>query len=83
MDSIAEAAQILTRVFESLARLNGKTLSAQTKADIGRACSLLAAGDGLEELLEDVPPRISPAEQAIDDPNFQRWRAARSSEGPK
>jgi hypothetical protein len=80
----AEAAAIFMRVFESIARLNGKTLAASTRADIIRACELLAqAAGGLDELLDDVPepPRRSPGEQAIDDPNFQRWRARRSVEG--
>lgn len=74
-----EAAQIFTRIFEALARQSGKTLSATTRADIGRACELLATRDDLEPLLDDLPqaPRRSPAEAAIDRgwDDFERWRA--------
>lgn len=77
-----DAAQILTRIFESLARVNGKTLSAKTRADIGRACELLASqGDELDAMLDDLAPapRRSPGESAIDnDPGFQQWRASRA-----
>jgi hypothetical protein len=80
MNNTVEATQILTRVFEALARQSGKTLSQQTRADIGRACELLAnAGDELEELLDDLPapPRRSPAEAAIDPgwQDFEQWRS--------
>jgi acyl-CoA reductase-like NAD-dependent aldehyde dehydrogenase len=84
MDNTTEAAQILTRVFEALARQSGKTLNARTREDIQRACELLAnAGGELEELLDDLPapPRRSPAEAAIEaDPgwqDFERWRNGR------
>lgn len=80
MNNTTEAAQILTRVFEALARQNGKTLSHKTRADIERACELLTnAGEELDDLFEDLPepPRVSPAEHAVADPNFQRWRARR------
>ncbi len=80
MSASEEAAAILVRVFESIARLNSKTLSASTRADIGRACELLAnAGAELEDLLDDLPesPRRSPGEQAIGDPRFEAWRARR------
>lgn len=84
MSPEAEAAQILTRVFEALARANGKTLNARSRADIGRACELLShAGANLSELLDDVP-RVSPAEAMVDaaerDPNYQEWRRRRTSE---
>lgn len=75
-----EAAQILTRVFEALARQAGKTLSAATRSDIGRACDLLAnAGEDLDTVFEDLPPalpRRSPGEQAISPgwQDFERWR---------
>lgn len=77
-----EAAAILTRVFEALARQNGKTLSRTTRADIGRACELLTTRDDLEELLDDLPPaapRRSPGEAAIEPgwDEFERWRAER------
>ena len=80
MTASDEAAQILIRVFEALARQNGKTLAQATREDIRRACDLLTQGDGLEELLEDIPARQSPGEQAINDPQFQKWRAARAGE---
>lgn len=82
-----EAAAILIRVFESLARTNGKTLKPQTRADIERACELLVgAGAELDDLLDDVPstPRVSPAEAAVNfvdaaraDPNYQAWKRQR------
>lgn len=81
MTPTEEAAQILTRLFEALARQNHKTLSQQTRADIGRACELLShAGEELETLLEDLPtpPRRSPGEAAIGDDDFQRWRERRA-----
>lgn len=85
MDNTQEAAQILTRVFEALARQNGKTLSKATRSDIGRACELLAQGDRLEELFEDLPapPRQSPGEQAIDPgwQDFERWRSREGGRG--
>jgi hypothetical protein len=77
-----EAAAIFTRIFEALARQNGKTLSAGTRAGIGRACELLThAGEELDALLEDLPtpPRRSPGEAAIEPgwDEFERWRAER------
>ena len=87
MNSTEEAAAILTRVFEALARANGKTLNTRTRADIGRACELLAsAGSDLTELLDELPvtPKTTRGEAASNfiaaaesDPNFQRWRQAR------
>ena len=80
-----EAAQILTRIFEAICRLNHKTLSAGTKADIGRACALLAnAGAELDDLFEDLPPlapRRSPGEAAVDPgwDDFERWRNRNAS----
>lgn len=80
MNTTDEAAAILARVFEALARQNGKTLSAATRADIGRACELLtSAGEELDDLFEDLPPvapRQSPGEQAISPgwQDFERWR---------
>jgi hypothetical protein len=77
----SEAAVILTRVLEALARQSGKTLSQQTRADIERACELLANTANDLDVLDDLPvPRQSPAEAAIDDPNFQRWRTRRYEE---
>lgn len=52
-----EAATILIRLLESLCRLHRKTLSARSRADITRACQLLASsGDELDDLLDDLPP---------------------------
>lgn len=81
-----EAAAILTRVLEALARQNGKTLSQKTRADISRACELLATGDSYDELLDDLlsaPPvysdRVTQSFQRDDygDPQFAQWRAQR------
>lgn len=84
MSPVDEAAAILTRVFEALARASGKTLNARTRADIERACELLAsAGAELGDLLDEVPsvPRVSPAEAMVEaaqaDPNYQRWKENR------
>lgn len=82
MDSIAEATQILTRILECMCRLNGKTLSAKTRADLARACELLARGDDLDELLDDLPIRSDRTTQSFEredygDPDFARWRAQR------
>jgi hypothetical protein len=79
-----EAAAILTRIFESLARASGKTLKPTTRDDITRACELLAsAGQELDDLLDDLP-RVSPAEAAANfipaeqiDPTYRQWRAER------
>ena len=80
-----EAAQILTRVFEALARANGKTLNKRTRSDIARACELLVSASGqYTELLDDLPTaaRMSPAEAVVNaaehDPNYQEWRRRRA-----
>ncbi len=68
-----EAAALLCRIFEALARQNGKTLSRTTRDSITHACELLASsGEELDTFFDDLPtpPRQSPAEAAIDDPNF-------------
>ena len=87
MQRADEAAAILTRTFEALARQLGKTLSTKTRADIARACELLAAGDDYDELLVDLleqpPIRNDRVTQAIErestygDPQFERWRQRR------
>lgn len=59
MQAHEQAADILLRVLEALARQNRKTLSAATRADVERACELLSKGDDYDSLLEDlltVPP---------------------------
>lgn len=79
-----EAAAILVRVLESLARASGKTLKASTRADIQRACELLSSA-GFDELEDISPARVSPAEAmveaAVADPNYQRWKQRRGREG--
>ena len=77
-----EAAAIFLRVFESLARQSGKTLSQATRQDIGRACELLTNAAADLDVLEDLPtlPRRSPGEQAIGDERFEQWRARRAVE---
>lgn len=84
-----EAAAIITRTLEALARQVGKTLSAKTRADLARACELLAAGDDYDELLEDLleqpPIRSERVTQSFDredygDPNFGRFRERRQWE---
>lgn len=81
-----EASRILCRILEALARQSGKTLSAKTRAEVERACELLAAGDDYDELLVDLleqpPGRPAPVTQSFDrddygDPRFAAWREAR------
>jgi hypothetical protein len=79
MSPTEEAAAIFLRVFESLARTAGKTLSQRTREDIEHACDLLANAAADLDVLEDLP-RQSPAEHAISDPNFQKWRTRRYEE---
>jgi hypothetical protein len=78
MDPVNEAATILTRLFESLARLNHKTLNVRSRADITRACELLShAGEDLSDLLDELPPR--PAREYATQvlPEVERWREQR------
>lgn len=87
MDPTDEAAQILTRLFEALARRSGKTLNARSRDDIKRACELLAsAGDELGELLDDYQPPAPaptmppyrPAREYVEvPPEVERWREER------
>lgn len=78
-----EAAQILTRVLESLARASGKTLSARTRQDISRACELLAAaGPDLDACLDDLPhttpgERVAAQEYADVPAEVEQWKKAR------
>ncbi len=92
--SSEEAAAILIRTFEALARQNHKTLSQKTRADVARACELLATGDDYDELLIDLleqPPIRSDRQTvsferenyygATDDPEFvARLGRARDAE---
>lgn len=79
-----EAAAILTRLFEALARVNNKTLNARTRADIARACELLShAGADLGDLFDELP-RATPGEAVAasyagepDDPNYLKWKRTR------
>ncbi len=83
MNPTDEAAQILTRLFEALARQNRKTLNARSKADIARACDLLShAGEAFGDLLDDLPPPERAREYttvAFDapPPEVARWKAQR------
>lgn len=85
MNPTDEAAQILTRLFEALARRSGKTLNARSRDDIKRACELLAnAGDELEDLLDELPAeRVTvnfqrPAREYAEPPDeVKRWREER------
>ena len=84
MNPTDEAAAILTRVFEALARANGKTLNARTRADSSRACELLAsAGSEFSELLDDLPrttpgEAVAAREYATVPPEVERWQRARA-----
>lgn len=62
-----EAAQILTRILESLARASGKTLKPDTCADIQRMCKLLSGAgyDDLDDLPRVESPEYIPASAAI------------------
>lgn len=80
MSPTEEAAAVFTRIFEALARQNGKTLSARTRDDIEHACSLLSNAAADLDVLDDLPEparRVSPVDA---DPDFQRWRARRAVE---
>lgn len=78
MNPTDEAAQILTRLFEALARRTGKTLNARSKADIARACELLShAGEELDDLLDEVPPPPRREYSTVSfevPPEVERWR---------
>jgi len=84
MQAHEEAAAIIIRTLEAVVRLNRKTLSAATRADLTRACKLLVDGDSYDDLLDDLltaPPirsdRVTQQferEPAYGDPNFVRWR---------
>jgi hypothetical protein len=86
MDAVTEAAQILTRLFEALARRSGKTLNARSREDIKRACELLAsAGEELDDLLDELPPPPAPAPgyrpareySTVTLPEVERWKERR------
>lgn len=76
-----EAAAILVRLFESLARASGKTLKSSTRADIKRACELLSSAGAEYDLLDDLV-RQSPGESAAmhhagdarDDLRYMAWK---------
>lgn len=80
-----EAAEILIRVMESMARRMGATLKPATRDDIRRACELLSSAG--YEALEDAP-RVSPAERAANAyqpareviPNYREWKKGRDDE---
>src|SRR3954463_3930421 len=83
MDPTVEAAQILTRLFEALARQNRKTLNERSRADIARACELLShAGAELDDLLDDMPappPEYRAAREysTVTLPEVERWKERR------
>lgn len=75
-----EASAILIRMLDTLAASMGKRLKDEHKAEIRRACELLAT-DGALTPLEDLPPmpRVSQAEAAVmemaeRDPGYKRWK---------
>jgi len=84
-EPVAEAAAIITRCFEALARASGKTLSTRMRVDLVRACELLAnPREELDDLLEDllsVPatPRAVPRDRTTvaferEPENVPHWR---------
>jgi len=81
-----EAAEILIRMFETIARGMNKRLKEEHKSEIRRACALLAT-DGTLAALDDLP-RTSPAEVAVAfvneaerDPGYQEWKRRRAELG--
>jgi hypothetical protein len=81
-----EAARILCRILEALARQSGKTLSQKTRTEVERACELLSTGDDYSDLLDDLlsePPirndRVTQSFEREDygDSRFADWRAQR------
>lgn len=71
MNPTDEAAVILTRILESLARASGKTLKPSTRSDITRLCELLASAGQEYVQLDDLAPRAEVPEEV------KRWRAER------
>lgn len=83
-----EAAEILIRLFNTLAAGMGKRLKEEYKAETGRACELLAT-DGTLAPLDDLPC-TSPAETASAfvlaaerDSGYQEWRKRRAEQDRK
>jgi hypothetical protein len=83
MDPADKAAQILTRLFEAICRLNRKTLNARSRDDIKRACALLSsAGEELDDLLDELPPPRPPEHRPARDYTtmpieVEQWRKER------
>lgn len=75
-----EAAAILIRMFETMAAGMGKRLKEEHKIEIRRACDLLST-DGTLAPLEDLAPRVSPAEAMVAvaerDPGYRKWKEER------
>ncbi len=78
-----EAAAILIRMLNTLAAGMGKRLKSEHEAEIRRACDLLST-DGTLAPLDDLVPRVSPAEAASNlvmaaeaDPGYRRWKETR------
>lgn len=84
-EPVAEAAAILTRCFEALARASGKTLSQRMRVDLVRACELLSnPRPELDDLLDDLltmpaqpRPRVTAVIDRETDPNYEAWRQSR------
>lgn len=77
-----EAASILLRTFDALAAVSGKRLSAKQRADIERACELLANGDRseLDDALEtlDLPRNAeTQRDEAQQWTDYEEWRSRR------
>lgn len=79
MDPTTEAATILIRILESLARRSGKTLNERGRADVRRACELLShSGEQYGDLLDELPLREErrPAREYATQvlPEVERWK---------
>ena len=70
-----EAAEILTRILESMARRMGATLKPSTRADIQRACELLTSA-GYEALDDLAKPEYIEPPNAVPE-EVRRWKEGR------
>ena len=82
MNSNDEAAEILIRILESLARRTGKTLNERGRSDVRRACELLShSSDQFSDLLDELPPTPRPREYGTVEftvpPEVKSWREGR------
>ena len=60
-----EAARILCRVLEALARQNGKTLSAKTRSGVSRSCRGRFADDSASESAKEFFPILTRIERKV------------------